>query len=145
MCEVAFHCERADFLRITLLSRSHRGLTDYWAGNWIRVEVEVKAGGFRGSVRGDIHADELARFYDSFVPLQRRLKGTACFETIEHWLSITITPDRHGHMEVRSNIRDEPSFGNTLDCTLATDQTFTRRTLSQLGEAVRAFPVIGKP
>ena len=70
MCEVAVRCDGSDFLTITLLGRSHAGSTDYWDGNWLRAAVEVVAGGFRGSVSGDLRAEELAQFHDQLVSLQ---------------------------------------------------------------------------
>ena len=145
MCRVTIRCEGGDFLTITLFRRSTPGASDYWDGNWVRATVEIAAGGFRGSVGGDLRAEELARFHDELVRLQRSLRGTAEFETMERWLAIVVTGDGKGHMEFRCNIRDQPGIGNTLDCTLATDQTFTRSTVAELGAAVQAFPVVGKP
>ncbi len=145
MCEVAIRCEGGDFLTLTLLGRSHPGAADYWDGNWVRAAVEVKAGGFRGSVGGEFRAEELALFHDQLARLHQSLRGTAEFATMEQWLSIRVTADGRGHMEFRCALRDQPGIGNTLDCTLATDQTFTRSTVRDLGTAVQAFPVIGKP
>ncbi len=145
MCEVAIRCDGGDFLAITLLGRSHPGASDYWDGNWVRAAVEMVAGGFRGSVGGDLRAEELAAFHGQLLQLQQSLRGTAEFETMERWLSIRVTGDGMGHMEFRCVIRDQPGIGNTLDCSLATDQTFTRSTVAELGAAVQAFPVIGKP
>lgn len=144
MCEVAIRCDGGDFLTIKLLGRSHPGASDYWDRNWVRAAVEVAAGGFRGSVGGDLRAEELAQFHNQLVRLQQSLRGTAEFETLERWLSIRVTGDGMGHMEFRCNIRDQPGTGNMLDCTLATDQTFTRSTVRELSAAVQAFPVIGK-
>src|SRR5262245_28635047 len=145
MCEVAIRCDGGDFLTITLLGRSHPGATDYWDGNWVRAAGEVRAGGFRGSVGGDLRAEELARFHDRLVRLQERFRGRAELETMERWLSIRVTGDGKGHMDFQCNVHDQPGIGNRLDCTLATDQTFTRRTIAELDAAVQAFPVIGEP
>jgi hypothetical protein len=145
MCEVAIRCEGGGFLTLTLIGRSHPGASDYWDGNWITASVEVQAGGFRGSVRGHLRAEELAAFYYQLARLQESLRGTAEFATREGWLSIRVEGDGRGHMVCRCVVRDEPGVGNTLDCTLATDQTFTRATVAELAAAVQAFPVIGRP
>ena len=145
MCQVAIRCDGGDILTITFLGRSHPGATDYWDGNWVRVAVEVAAGGFRGSVSGDLRAEELAGFHAQLLQLQQSLRGTADFETMESWLSIRVTGDGKGHMAFRFVIRDRPGIGNTLDCSFATDQTYTRSTVAELGAAVQAFPKIGKP
>jgi len=145
MCNVAIHSEGGGLLTISLLGRSHLGASDYWDGNWVRAAVEVRAGGFRGTIGGDLRAEELAQFYDQFARLQESLRGFAEFETMEDWLSIRVEGDGQGHMRCRCIIRDQSGIGNTLDCTLATDQTFTRDTVAELAAAVEAFPVVGSP
>jgi len=145
MCDVPIHSDCGGFLTITLLGRSHPGASDYWDGNWVRAAVEVRAGGFRASVGGDVRAEELAQFHDQFARLQESLRGIAEFETMEEWLSIRVEGDGQGHMECRCIIRNHPDIGNRLDCTLATDQTFTRATVAELAAAVEAFPVVGRP
>jgi hypothetical protein len=145
MLEFAFRCDAGGFLKVALLGRSHAGADDYWDGNWVNAAVDVQAGGFRGSVGGDLRAEELARFLDQLTSVQKSLEGTAEFATMEEWLSIRVTGDGRGHMAVRCVIRDQPGIGNTLECELATDQTFTRATVVELAAAVQAFPVIGKP
>lgn len=145
MCEIAIRCDGGGFLTIALLGRSHPQATDYWDGNWVRAEVEVMAGGFHGSVPGDLRAEEVAQFHGQLARLQESLQGTAEFETMEGWLSIRVMGDGKGHMKFRCVIRDQPGIGNTLDCTLSTDQTFTRSTVSELAAAVQAFPVIARP
>jgi hypothetical protein len=145
MCQVSIRCNGGGFLTIALLGRSHPGATDYWDGNWVRAAVEVAAGEFRGSAGGDVRAEEVAQFHDQLARLQQSLRGTAEFQTMEGWLSIRVTGDGKGHMEFRCVIRDQPGIGNALDCTLATDQTFTRATVTALAAAVQAFPVIGEP
>jgi hypothetical protein len=64
MHDITIRCDGADFLKITLLGRSHLGADDYWDGNWIKSDTEVQVGGFRGSVVADLRSDELARFLD---------------------------------------------------------------------------------
>ena len=145
MCEVVIRCEGGDFLNITLFARSHPGAIDYWDANWVRTAVKVKAGGFRGSVDGDLRADELAHFLEQFARLQTSLQGIAVFETMEEWLSIRVTGDGKGHMQFRCVIRDQPGIGNTLECALDSDQTFTQSTITELAAAVEAFPVVEIP
>jgi len=145
MFEITIHCDSADFLKITLLGRSHPGADDYWDGNWVKSTIEVQVGGFRGSVVADLRTDELARFLDQLRPLQSSLRGTAEFESMERWLSIRGTGDGRGHMEFRCVVQDQPGVGNKLDFTLATDQSFCQTTVKELAAALQAFPVIGSP
>ena len=144
MWEVAIRCEGGSHLTLTLWGRSHAA-TDYWDGNWVRTSVEVEVGGFRGSVSGDVRTDELVRFHQQLANLQQTLSGTAEFATMEGWLSIRAEGDGLGHITFGCVVRDEPGVGNTLHCALATDQTFTRRTVAELAAAIEALPVIGAP
>jgi hypothetical protein len=143
MCKVTIRAEGGGFLIIVLLGRSHPGASDYWDGNWVRASVEVQAGGFHGSASGDLRTDELAEFHEQLTRLQSSLRGTAVFATMEEWLSIRVAGDGRGHMVFRCLIRDKPGIGNTLECTLVSDQTFTRDTVAELTCAVQAFPIIG--
>jgi hypothetical protein len=143
MCVIRIGGEQAEFLAITLLGRSHPGCTDYWDGNWLRAEVEVVAGGFRGLVYGDLRTDELVRFHEELSRLQETLRGTAEFMTLELWLTIRVIGDGKGHMTFECEVRDGPGTGNLLSCTLSYDQTFVRPMLSQLRQALREYPVLG--
>jgi hypothetical protein len=145
MCKIVIRSDGSDFLTISLLGRSHPMATDYWDGNWVKTAVEVTAGGFRAAVFGDLRTDEIARFHGQLVHLQELLRGTAELVTLEQWLLIQAAGDGQGHIGFRCVIRDSPGNGNTLDCSLATDQTFTQATVADLAAAVQAFPVIGKP
>ncbi|HEV3163271.1 MAG TPA: hypothetical protein VGZ22_04465 [Isosphaeraceae bacterium] len=143
MCTIRIGGERAEFLTVTLVGRSYPASNDYWDGNWIRAVVKVTAGGFRGEVGGDLRAEELLEFYQQLVPLFETLSGEATFSTMEGWLSIRVSGDGHGHMNLRCEVRDQAVDGNTLTFRLGLDQTFLRPMLSELGRAVSEFPVIG--
>lgn len=144
MCEVTIRGECEEYLTIVVLGRTHPGSTHYMDGNWVRANVEVSVGGFRGLVSGDLRADELEQFHVQLVKLQGSLQGTAEFESLERWLSIHATGDGCGHMEFRCVIRDQPGIGNKLECLFATDQTFTRTTVAELSALVQTFPVVGR-
>ena len=145
MCIVRVGGERSEFLAITLLGRSHPAASDYWDGNWVRVVVEINAGGFRGKVDGDVRADELEAFRRDVALLDESLSGVAHFTTMEEWLSIIATGDGHGHVELSCEVRDQPGIGNTLAFRLALDQTYLRPLVTQLTHATLAFHVIGRP
>src|SRR5262249_47392614 len=129
MCEVTIQGENGAFLTIALRGRSHPGATDFWDVNWVTATATFQAGGFRGTAGGHVRAEELAAFHNQLASMQETLRGTAEFTTVERWLHIRVEGDGRGHLECRCVIRDGPSFANTLECTLATDQTFTRSTL----------------
>ncbi|HJT77705.1 MAG TPA: hypothetical protein VJ739_10935 [Gemmataceae bacterium] len=137
--------EQAEFLAIHLLSRPHPDSTDYHDANWLRAQVEVAAGGFYGSVTGNVRAEEIAGFHEQLSRVFDSLKGTAEWKTLEDWLSIAVTADHGGHMRFDCRLQDQPGIGNTLRCTLEFDQTFIRPLLGDLRRAMQEFPVLGSP
>ena len=142
MCTIRIGGEQAEFLAITILGRSHPGARDRWDGNWVRASVEIAAGGFRGEVGGDLRAEELASFHRDIARLADSVAGEARFTTMEDWLSIVVTGDRRGHVELACEVRDQPGVGNTLAFRLGLDQTYLRPMVDQLGHAVSEFPEI---
>ncbi len=144
MCTIRIGGENAEFLSITILGRSHLDARDYWDGNWVRASVEVAAGGFRGTVGGDLRAEELASFHAEVASLAGSLAGEARFTTMEEWLSIFVTGDGRGQIELSCEVRDQPGTGNQLAFRLSLDQTCLRPMVAQLGRAVSEFPVVGR-
>lgn len=64
---------------------------------------------------------------------------------MEERRSIRADGDGRGHTGCWRVIRDQPSTGNTVDFTLATDPTLTRSTVTEPAETVRAFLTVGGP
>ena len=110
-----------------------------------RASVEVAAGGFRGEVAGNRPP---IRSWPRSIAKSRlagSLAGEARLATMEEWLSIVVTGDGRGHIELSCEVRDQPGIGNRLAFRLALDQTTLRPMVAQLGRAVSEFPVIGRP
>jgi hypothetical protein len=123
----------------------HQGATDYWDGNWLVTPIEVAAGGFKGRVAAALRAEELAGFLEGLERMWDSLEGEATLESMETWLSLRVSIDRSGHLEVHGTLTDEPGIGNSLTFDIADlDQTDLPTMTRSLGEAVRKFPVIGK-
>ena len=142
MCIIRVGGERSEFLALTLLGRSHADARDYWDGNWVRVSVEVIAGGFRGEVGGDLRAEELASFHGEITRLAESVVGEARFTTMEDWLSIVLAGDRRGGVELSCEVRDQPGIGNALArSSWRLDQTYLR----PIGRAARARAVAEFP
>ena len=143
-CTIRVGGEHAEFLAITILHRSRPGSSDYWDANWLRATVEVAAGGFHGEVHGDLRALELASFHRELLPLAESLSGVARFFTMEEWLSIDISADGRGHIELSCTVRDALGGGNSLAARLELDQTYLVPMIAQLERAMLEFPVIGR-
>jgi hypothetical protein len=144
MCTVRVGGERAEYLAITILSRSHPDCDDYWDGNWVSTTVKVAAGGFRGEVGGDLRAEELTAFHRQLVPLVESLVGETVFSTMEDWLFIRVEGDGRGHMELSCEVLDQFHVNrNRLKFRLGLDQSFLRPMVTELGRALLEFPVRG--
>jgi hypothetical protein len=59
---------------------------EYWDDNWLKVDIRVSAGGFRGKVSAAIITSELSKFVSDLRPLYETLSGSAQFETMEQQL-----------------------------------------------------------
>jgi hypothetical protein len=142
VCTIRVGGEECEFLAITILGRSHPEARDRWDGNWVRASVEMAVGGFRGQVGGDLRAEELISFHREVARLAASVAGEARFTTMEDWLSIVVTGDRRGHVELMCRVCDQPGVGNMLEFRLSLDQTYLRPMVDQVGRAVAEFPEI---
>ena len=107
MCVIRVGGEENDSLEIAIAGYTYPVAGDYWDGNWLRVDVKVATGAFRGDVTGNLRTEELELFRDQLAALLDTLKGTAEFRTMEEWLSLRVTSDRRGHLTLATEIQDE--------------------------------------
>ena len=144
--EVRLGSEQVNYLAIVVRGRAYRRSRDYWDGNWLHATVTVQAGKFSGEVPGLVRAEELATFHDRLDAVDKTLEGDARFETMERWLSFQVEMGKTGGVTVSGTIRDAVGDpGNQLSFRFEHDQTFLASTVQQLKEAVKAYPVYGKP
>jgi hypothetical protein len=144
MCVIRVGGEEYEFLEITIDGYAYPTSIDYWDGNWLRADVKVVAGGFRGHVKGYLRADEFECFRDQLAAFLEAFQGTAELRAMEEWLLLRVTGDRRGHLRLAAEIRDKPGIGNTLSCTMEYDQTYFQTMLAALRSAVERFPVRGE-
>lgn len=85
-----------DHIRLEVVSRAHPSADDYWDGNWVMTRVSIRAGGFRASYEACLRTDELKSFRDQLEAAYERLDRSACFESMEQWLTIGATGDGYG-------------------------------------------------
>jgi len=145
MCIIMIGSEGSNHVSIALLGRECPSAGDFWDGNWIRTEVQVVVGGFRGCVNILLRSEELKRFRDELRHVQNSLQGSVGFEPLECWLSLRVIPDWRGHVRFEGRIRDHLLQGNTLSFAFEYDQTYLTPILAQLNQALREYPVIGMP
>lgn len=135
----------ADHVLIRPLFRSHPGLFDYWDGNWIDCELEIVAGGFRGSVRADLRSEEFHTFLQEVEGLSRAVQGTASFTTMEGQIALALTGDGKGQVRVTGEAIDVAGIGNRLQFGFDVDQTYLPQICRSLDHFLAAFPVTGAP
>ncbi len=142
---IVIGADGAEQLSMHVTRREFPEASDYWDGNWVYTTIRIRAGAFRGEYEALLRTDELASFRDQLRTLHATLKGSATFETMEHWLRVDIQGDGRGHFQGKCEARDQPGIGNTLRFELTFDQTELPRVITALDEVVRAFPVKGNP
>jgi hypothetical protein len=130
-----------DRIEIDVLGYECAAVGEYWDDNWLRTEIRVFVGSFRGKVGAAIMTSELSRFLSELRPLFEKLSGSAEFSTLERQLNLRLTGDRKGHVELQGEIVDQPGIGNRLRFTLAFDQTQLADAIRELDRVISEFPV----
>jgi len=130
-------------LLIRPLTRSHAGLFDYEDGNWIDCEIEVQAGGFRGTFRADLRSEEFHGFLEQVEGLTRTSDATARFSTMEGQLAFTLTAEGSDALRISGEAIDVAGIGNRLQFAFDLDQTVVPDICQALENLLAAFPVVG--
>lgn len=130
-------------LRVAVLGRSQEACHDYWDGNWIDAEIQLRVGGFSGRITAALRLDEIQSFYEQCKALYDNLHGEACFSSMEDWLSMKIQGDGLGHFEAVCRTMDQAGIGNTLEFILHFDQSEIPGIVSGLETILQTFPIRG--
>ena len=134
----------SEFVRIEILSRELPDDDDYWDGNWLTANAEVRVDGFRVRLGCNLRAEEFVSFAESLVSLQKSLSGAASFDTMETTLDFEMRIDALGHIPVQGTLRD-PGRGVTLNFAFELDQSLLPPIIAQVESVIREFPVKGSP
>jgi hypothetical protein len=128
------------------LGRERPNDRDYWDGNWLVVDVLTKVGGFTGHAVANLRAEELQRFREALEAVYDAVSGTATFDTMEGWLSLTVTCEHTGKVTIVGEMTDRPGVGDRLHFSLPDiDQTFLPPLIEQLRSCEEAYSVVGSP
>ncbi len=134
-----------DYLALRPVGRSNPGATDYWDGNWLKVDVDVRTGAFGGMYVADLRVEEFENFRAQIDTLYRSLKGEAVLSSMEGWVSVRLAADRLGHLKAECEVRDVPGMGSRLLFTLDLDQSFIPTIVAALNGVMRTYPLVGHP
>jgi hypothetical protein len=138
--------DEAERVTLKVLRRERPNDDAYWDGNWLVVEVHVRVGGFVGHVQANLRAEDFQKFRAELQTAYQNFGGVATFETMEHWLTLTLTCEKTGRVMIEGEATDLPGMGNRLRFHLPDiDQTFLPGLIDQLASCERAYPVVGRP
>lgn len=115
----------------------------FWEGNWLTVEVEVRAGSFGGRFEAELRSDEFASFATGLEALRGAPAGTARLESVEGWVRLELAPGPHGRLLGVCEVRDDPTGGSKLRFGLGLDQVQLLDMLDGLRQILLAYPVVG--
>jgi len=127
------------------LFRSQPDLFDVKDGNWIDCELQVSAGGFRGSFRADLRSEEFQGFLEEMEALKRDIEGTATLATLDGQIALALTADGAGPVRVSGEAIDAKENGNRLQFSFEIDETEVPAICESLGNLLAAFPVMDVP
>lgn len=144
-CDILIGNVDGEHVQINLLSRSHPECDDYWDGNWIASEVELRTGAYRASFRSDFRSEDFTSFHQSVCQLSETLRGFAKFDTMEGQLALELIGDGRGHIRVEGTSLDVAGVGNRLDFHFDIDQTYLSRIVRSLEKSISMYPVVGRP
>jgi hypothetical protein len=133
----------AQHVLIRPLSRSQPDLFDFKDGNWIDCELQIAAGGFRGSFRADLRSEEFQSFSEEMAALRRTPDGTATFSTVDGQIALSLTGDAAGSVRVAGEAIDAAENGNRLQFSFDIDQAHVASICQSLNDLLSAFPVTG--
>jgi hypothetical protein len=108
---------------------------EYYDDNWLTVELNVRVGGFRGRAEAAILTFELVKFASELRSLFQTLIGSAKFSTIEGQLSLQLTGNGKGQIELVGELEDQVGIGSRLHFKLQLDQ-------SELGSSIRELEAV---
>jgi len=132
-------------LSLRPLARTAPDSTDFWEGNWLKVDVAVRAGAFAGRFEADLRTDELEQFADQLAALEGASTGAAALQSAEGWVSVKLALAPGGGLEGACEVRDDPAMGSSLRFQLTVEPARRPALVNALGAVLAAFPVVGDP
>ena len=137
----SFGHSKLERIEVEVLGYERAPVGEYWDDNWLRAEIQVVAGEFRGKATAAFITSDLPKFLSELRPLFETLKGKAEFSTIEEQLKLQLVGDGNGHIELTGEIADQPGIGNRPLFTFEFDQSQLGASIRELEKATSQFPV----
>jgi hypothetical protein len=141
MASFSIGTSKAESVRVTVNNYERAITGEYYDDNWVAAEVSISVGAFSGHFSAAFLTPDFVQFRSTLQSLCETLKGEAVFSTLEEQLSIKLTVDDIGHLEVQGVAIDHPGMGNELKFTFDLDQTYLPKIMSDLDEIITLFPI----
>jgi len=135
--------DSGDIIRIEPLYLVYPNADLDWDRNWIKANVTVQGGVFRGQFVAEFMTTDFEIFKKELKNLDKDFNAIAKFEPIEQQLVIKIKGDGLGHFEVDCAATPHSHLGQTLTFSMIFDQTIIKKLVQQLDEITKSFPIDG--
>jgi hypothetical protein len=119
----------ADGNRVTI-----RRCTKNGPEGWFDTEIEVRCDGWRCKFGACFMQGELSRFAQEVQHLHEHLRGQATLEPMEPNLTLSLTGDGKGHIEINGEARNRFHTGTKLTFHMELDQTYSPAMAKSLSE-----------
>ena len=133
-------------LKIRVVGRQFPDADDFWDGNWLQVEVHMKANGAEVTVQGPIlRSDEIATFLIGLEVMNRELSGKAELLCMEPNLNISIAFE--GSLgSIRGIVEITPEFSNQFHrFQVGGNPSDLPKLITECRRVLSRFPVVGRP
>jgi hypothetical protein len=114
---------------------------EFFDDNWVRVVVVIAVGGLSGKYAAAFLTSDFVEFREELQTLHRSLQGKASFSTMEEQLSLKLTGNGRGGIELKGLAADFPGSNNRLEFVLQLDQGHLPKVLAGLDEILNEFPL----
>lgn len=109
--------------------------------NWLRVDVSVSVGSFRGNEHLAILTWDIEKLLPELEKLYQTLNGSAKFETLENQVELEFVGDGIGHIQMAGRLTSSANPDrNELTFHLYFDQTDLAASIAQLKQVINVFP-----
>lgn len=128
-------------LSVTIHRRQFPEAADYWDGNWLVVTAQCDSGYSSVSVSGPIlHLSELVGFKEQVERLNVALEGEARIDGIEPNLSVRISAQSRGRMELSVSITPD-HLNEQHRFKFELDQSYLLPLIDQCRAILDAYPI----
>jgi hypothetical protein len=131
-------------VEIEVLNYERPNATEGSDANWLVCKCGVTVREFSCEVSLSLMADDFVHFLGDLDEVQRSLKGTAVFATLESGLTLEIKFKAAGHADVLGIVKSQLSVlpsRTKLDFSFESDQSFLSHSVAELRAVVQQFPV----